>query len=55
MTAGGTSDSFPGAETEQQFGLLGVDFAAGRLSGGLAVRAPNGRSAQTSLWVRTEF
>ena len=55
MTTGGTSESFLGADTEQQFGLLGVDFAAGWLSGGLAVRAPSGGSAQTSLWVRTEF
>ena len=55
MSAGGTTINFDGADTEEHFGMIGVDFSKGAIAASLRVRASEGASANTSLWIRTEF
>jgi hypothetical protein len=55
MSAGGTTINFDGADTEEQFGIIGVDFSHGAIAASLRFRVSEGASANTSLWIRTEF
>jgi hypothetical protein len=55
MSAGGTTINFDGADTEEQFGIIGVDFSLDAIAASLRFRVSEGASAETSLWIRTEF
>lgn len=55
MSAGGSSTTVAGTDTNQDFGMVGFDISTRSVTGAVRLRTVGGASSTLNVWVRGEF